>query len=68
MDPKRVGHAGLVGWREKVGDRVARFFARRTAAEEDTLRALLGLAFLVISIRTTVKMIRGVVDGVRKER
>jgi len=68
VDPKRVGHAGLVGWREKVGQRAARVVSRRTRADEDTARAVIGLAFLAIWLRTSSRVIRRLIDGIRQGR
>jgi hypothetical protein len=56
MDVKRIGHAGLVGWREKVGDKAARMVSKRTRLEADTVRAVLGAVFLALSIKTTIDM------------
>ena len=43
---KRVGHAGLVGWRKKVADVVA----PRAPIADDNARALIGGAFFVLSV------------------
>ena len=56
MDVKRMGHAGLVGWREKVGDKAARVVSKRTRLDADTVRAVLGAVFLALSIKTTIEM------------
>jgi len=56
MDVKRIGQAGLVGWREKVGDRTAEAVSKRTSLKADTVRAVLGALFLALSIKTTVDM------------
>ena len=56
MDVKRIGQAGLVGWREKVGDRTAEAVSKRTSLKADTVRAVLGALFLELSIKTTVDM------------
>jgi hypothetical protein len=58
MDVKRLGHAGLVGWREKVGDRAAHAVSKRTRFDADTVRAVLGVVFLALSIKTTIEMAR----------
>jgi hypothetical protein len=42
----RVGHAGLVGWREKVAD----FVAPRVPIADDTARTVIGGAFFVVSV------------------
>jgi uncharacterized membrane protein len=56
MDVKHIGHAGLVGWREKVGDKTARAVAKRSRLDADTVRAVLGAVFLAFSIKTTIAM------------
>jgi len=53
---EHVGHAGLVGWREKVGDKTAQAVSKRTSLKADTVRAVLGALFLALSIKTTVDM------------
>jgi hypothetical protein len=58
MDTKKVGHAALVGWREKVADRVAPRLAARTRFDEDAVRAVLGLAFLALTLRSLSRMVR----------
>ena len=47
---EHVGHAGLQGWREKVADVVAPPTAKRTPVDEDTVRAIIGGAFFVLSV------------------
>jgi hypothetical protein len=56
----RVGHAGLVGWREKVADIVA----PRAPIADDTARALIGGAFFVLSVYYVVQT---VVRAVKKD-
>ena len=62
MKVKEIGHAGLHGWRERVADRTARSVSKRTPANEDTLRALIGLGFFAASLyslaRTTRELLR----------
>lgn len=50
MDSKTVGLAGLRGWRGSVADSVARPIAKRSSAGEDQVRAVIGAAFLALSI------------------
>jgi hypothetical protein len=45
----RIGQAGLTGWREKVGERVAPALSRKTPLKEDQARALLGVLFFGLS-------------------
>ena len=56
MDVKSIGHAGLVGWREKVGDKAARVISKRTRLDADTVRAVLGAVFLALAVKTTIDM------------
>jgi hypothetical protein len=56
MDVKGIGHAGLVGWREKVGDKAARVISKRTRLDADTVRAVLGAVFLALAVKTTIDM------------
>jgi hypothetical protein len=56
VDVKRIGHAGLVGWREKTGNIAASAISKRTPLDADTVRAALGAFFLVLSVKTTIDM------------
>ena len=55
---KTVGHAGLIGWREKVADLVA----PRAPIKDENARAIIGGAFFVLSvyyvIQTIVKIVK----------
>ena len=55
---KTVGHAGLIGWREKVADVVA----PRVPIKDENARAIIGGAFFVLSvyyvIQTIVKVVK----------
>ena len=58
MNAKDLGKTGLAGWREKVADKAAPPVAARTPIDEDTIRALLGSLFFVLSlvyVASTVK-------------
>ncbi|MEP1124799.1 MAG: hypothetical protein ABJH68_13015 [Ilumatobacter sp.] len=50
MQTKQVGLAGLRGWRSSVAGAVARPVARRSPFGEDQVRAVIGAAFLALSI------------------
>jgi hypothetical protein len=65
MGMKTVGHAGLVGWREKVGDKAATFLSRKTPLRRQTARAILGLGFLALSLRTAARMLTRLVRETR---
>ena len=58
MKAKRVGEAGLVGWRAKTADAVAGPIAERTALDEAAVRSMIGAAFFVLAalyVATTVR-------------
>ena len=65
MDVKGIGHAGLVGWREKVGDKAARVISKRTRLDADTVRAVLGAVFLALAVKTTIDMAARVTRAAR---
>jgi hypothetical protein len=50
MDAKRVGQAGLAGWRAKVADAVAAPVARRSGLDADQVRAAVGALFFALSV------------------
>ena len=59
---QHVGHAGLVGWREKIADLVAPRAAKHGPVSEDQARALIGGAFFALSVyyvaSTVVRAVR----------
>jgi hypothetical protein len=55
---KRVGQAGLQGWRAKVADGVAGPVASRTALDEGQVRSLVGGVFFALSVMYVVKTVR----------
>ncbi len=61
MDVKRVGRAGLSGWREQVARRIAPAVSARTRFDEDAIRAALGLAWLALSVYYVARAARDVV-------
>ena len=56
MDANKLGQAGLVGWRDQVGERIARPVSRRTRLSFDQVKALVGAVFLVLTVRRFVRM------------
>lgn len=58
MDVKRMGEAGLQGWRGKVADAVAAPVARRSGLDDDQVRAAIGAAFFVLSVVYVVQTVR----------
>ena len=52
-----LGHTGLQGWREKVGDGIAQPVANRVPLDEDQVRALVGAAFFVLAVIYVAKTI-----------
>ena len=68
MDVKRIGQAGLVGWREKAGDKAASVISKRTRLDADTVRAVLGAVFLALAVKTTIDMATRLTRVARGER
>ena len=48
--PEHYGHAGLVGWRKAIADKVAPPASSRAPLSEDQLRAIIGAAFFALSL------------------
>jgi hypothetical protein len=61
MDEIEIGKSGLKGWRHTVADVVAPPVAKRSPLGEDQIRALLGMAFLVLSIVYVVGAIKDII-------
>lgn len=59
MDGKKLGEAGLQGWRERVADRVAPAIAQRTSLDVDAVRKAIGVLFLGLTVLYVVKTARG---------
>ena len=57
MDARRVGEAGLIGWRGRMGARAAAWFAQRTPFDEQTLRWLVGAYFFFSRSRRMLQML-----------
>ena len=47
---EQLGHAGLVGWRKAIADRVAPPAAKRAPVSEEQARALIGAAFFLLAL------------------
>jgi hypothetical protein len=58
MDATKLGHAGLVGWRRHVGERVAHPVSRHTRLTFDQARAVVGAIFVVLAARHVVRILR----------
>jgi len=56
-DVTQLGKAGLLGWREKVGDTVAEPVAKRTPLSADQTRALVGGIFFALALVYVVRTI-----------
>ncbi len=61
MDVKRLGQAGLHGWKEKFADRVA----RRAPVADDVARAALGAVFFALSLRYVIRSLRAAARELR---
>ncbi len=57
MDVRKIGEAGLVGWRAKVGKRLAAWAAERTRFDERTLTQLVGAYLFLSRSRRMAQMI-----------
>ena len=49
-DTIEIGKQGLVGWRKKVGERVAGPVSERTGLSSDQVEALVGATFFALSL------------------
>ena len=58
MNTRRLGRAGLQGWRGRVADRVAPAVSRRTSLNVDQVRAVIGGLFLGLAVLYLVKASR----------
>lgn len=54
------GDASLTGWRRKIGQPVAEAVSKRTGLSAQQVRAIIGLAFLAMSIYSIAKRARRV--------
>jgi hypothetical protein len=57
MDAQKLGQAGLVGWRRKVGERVAAPMSSRTGLTFDQALAIVGAIFFALTLRRFVRML-----------
>ena len=57
MALRRLGEAGLVGWRARVGRSLARWLAQRTRFDERDLRHLVGGYLFLSRARRMVQML-----------
>jgi hypothetical protein len=60
VDAKRVGQAGLVGWRGKLGRQIADGVGRKTRFDAEKVAALIGAYLFVSRARRMVQMLRRV--------
>ena len=58
MDAKQLGQAGLVGWRGRLGRKVADGLGRRTRLDAETIAAAIGLYLFVSRTRRMIQMLR----------
>jgi hypothetical protein len=63
MDAKRVGQAGLVGWRGRLGRRLADGVGRKTRLNAETIAALIGAYLFVSRARRMIQMLRRMKRG-----
>jgi hypothetical protein len=58
MDAKRVGEAGLVGWRGRAGERAAEWLSARTPLDKRTLASAVGAYLFISRTRRMIQMLR----------
>jgi hypothetical protein len=58
MDTKQLGQAGLVGWRGKVGRRIADGVGRKTRLDAEKIAALIGAYLFVSRAHRMLQMLR----------
>jgi hypothetical protein len=58
VDAKKIGEAGLVGWRGRLGDRAAEWLSARTRFDKRTLAAGIGAYLFVSRTRRMLQMLR----------
>jgi hypothetical protein len=58
VDTRRIGRAGLVGLRGRIGRRLAAWAAKRSRFDERDLAAAVGLYLFVSRTRRMVQMLR----------
>jgi hypothetical protein len=58
VDAKRVGEAGLVGWRGRAGERAAEWLSARTPFQKRTLASAVGAYLFVSRTRRMIQMLR----------
>jgi hypothetical protein len=58
VDARKLGQAGLVGWRRRVGERIAAPLSRYTRLTLDQALALVGAVFFALTLRRFVRMLR----------
>jgi hypothetical protein len=57
VDASKLGQAGLVGWRRKVGERIAEPLSSRTRLSFDQALAVVGAIFFALTVRRFVRML-----------
>ena len=62
MDATQIGHAGLQGWRATLADKTASQVSDHTPLDEDQWRALVGGAFVVLSVVYLVNFVKALLD------
>jgi dsRNA-specific ribonuclease len=60
MDLTAMGKVGLVGWKGKVGSRVAEPISERTSLTKDQIEAIFGAIFLALAFWQFFKLARRV--------
>ena len=61
----KAGQAGLQGWRAPIANRIAKPVADHSRLDEDRVRALIGAAFLTLSLLYVLKSAFALTRGIR---
>jgi len=67
MNIRALGQSGLTGWRRKAAQPVARAVARRSSMNESQILAIIGGAFLALSLIGFVRTAMSTVRAARSE-
>ena len=66
MDATRLGQVALIGWRQKLADRIAGPAAARLPVSSDHVRALVGGLFFALAVKYVVTTVRNAAREARR--
>jgi hypothetical protein len=65
VDPIEFGNLAATGWRAKVADALADPLSQKTPLKAEQARAVVGLAFFLLSLLYVVKTTRAAAEQIR---